>query len=199
MPDDEASELQRAMYWMDRDARAYSVWWPSWLGFSALLTVGQVALAVDAPGQVPSGDPTGIKNYRARMILGASMAGVGTLSVVLAAPPTWGGSAGLRRDLARGEISEAEALDIARSRLSRSAASERFARHLLNHFVGVAFNVVGSLVVALAMDSSDEAFVNLLGGVAISEAMIWTRPRAADIGVRLHGMGIQDDGSEGAR
>jgi hypothetical protein len=193
MPDSEASELQRVMYWMERDARAYRVWWPGWLGFSALLTGAQVVLAIDAPNQVPSGDLAAIKSYRGRMIVGASMAAVGTLSIALAAPPTWG-VRGLRRDLALGEISEAEALAIATSRLTRSARSERAAREFFAHFLGVAFNVAGSLVVALALDSSDEAFVNLLAGVAISEAMIWTRPRAADIAVHRYRVGVDPAG-----
>ncbi|MCB9688399.1 MAG: hypothetical protein H6735_25390 [Alphaproteobacteria bacterium] len=134
-------------------------WWWTWVGTFGALTVGQGVLAATAS------DP----DLRAVDLIGAASSGIGVANLLVSPYPGRHARADLR---AIGD-DDAALLDL----FERTAAAERFQTGWLAHVGGLVVSAAPAALIWVVYDQPETAALNLVGGVALSEAQILTSPR----------------------
>ncbi|MCA9492213.1 MAG: hypothetical protein KC621_19910 [Myxococcales bacterium] len=134
-------------------------WWWTWVGTFGALTVGQGVLAATTT------DP----DVRVVDLIGAASSGIGVANLLVSPYP----GRHARADLASIGDDEAALLDL----FERTAQAERFQTGWLAHAGGLVVSAAPAVLIWAVYDQPETATLNLVGGVALSEAQILTSPR----------------------
>jgi hypothetical protein len=163
----------------ERGKTTARLWWYGWYFGYMALTVGQAAVAVAVKD----------RGQQVDRAVGAAFSSLGVLGIgITDFPPRYAraalqslpaGTSGERRR----KLAHAERL------LADSAKAEAGGRSWVAHVAGVGVTVVNSLVLALAYKRIASSLLTLGGGVAITEAQIFTRPTAAIDDLRAYRQG----------
>lgn len=176
-------EITRRLGFIERHLEAGTVaadrWWYGWYGGWTALTVGEVVFAIAAPS----------RGFRVDSAVGAVSCSLGVIPLGLFpfVPRTAAASLravpGVTREEKRRKLATAERL------LRTSAETEALGRSWLPHTLGIGVSVAAGLILALGYQRPVTGTINILAGIALTEAQIFTQPTAA-IGVwRAYGLG----------
>jgi len=181
--DEVGNELERITVLLDREQAPARRWWWGWFGAFGGLTVGQGLIAATSKDL----------DVRTAMTIGAagSLLGVGNM-LINPYPARHGASAlrGLPTDTPQERLA---ALQTANALFERTAHTEAAYFAWIAHAGGIAVSAASFGVLWFQYDLRQDAVVNLVGGLAITEAQIFTAPR------RVHRAWKDDEGHAVAR
>jgi hypothetical protein len=154
---------------IDRGTGRANLWWYGWYGGYTALTLGQAIGAV----------ATTNRGTRVDLAFGAVASSLGVVPLGILGFPPGTASATLRAmpeatpEERRRKLARAERL------LEASAGSEAFGRSWVAHAAGGVIGLASFFALTFGYKRLGAGILNLVGGVAITEAQIFTGPTAA--------------------
>ena len=148
---------------------ASSLWWNGWVGGFAVATAGQTVLALTLND----------RGWRIDNAVGAASSGLGLIGTLLEPRTPITAAADLRVMEASTPKERALRLQRAEALLLRSAQEEIDGRSWFPHVAGAATTVAASAVLWYGYDRYESGWINIIGGVLVTELQIATRPTAA--------------------
>jgi hypothetical protein len=173
---------------LTRATPAANLWWHGWYFGYMLITVGQAGVAL----------ATTSKGLRTDSAVGAAFATLGVVGLGVFDFPPRHAAATLRAVSGATPAERRRKLARAERLLAASARNEVVGRSWIPHVAGVVVTGTSSLVQAFVYKRAMSSVVTLLGGVAITEAQIFTRPTAAIDDWRAYRQGAWAGGAPAA-
>lgn len=149
---------------LDSQVTRGKLWMGLWGGAYGLLTVGQMGVT----GYVG-------EEQKKDLYVGSAAALVGTLTVLLASPKVIAGTEALEKELATAK-DVCEQVALAERTVHTLAEDQRVAKKPVAHIGNVIFNIGLGLIVGLGFGHWTAAIINTLVGIAVGEALIFSRP-----------------------
>jgi hypothetical protein len=176
-------EITRRLGFIERHLESGTVaadrWWYGWYAGWTALTAGEVVFALAATD----------RGFRVDSAVGAVSCSLGVipLGFLPFVPRTAAASLravpGVTREERRRKLAVAERL------LRTSAETEALGRSWLTHTLGISVSVAAGLILALGYKRPVTGTINIVTGVALTEAQIFTQPTAAITAWRAYGLG----------
>lgn len=154
---------------LERGEGTSSLWWNGWVGGFAVATAGQTVLALTLKD----------RGWRIDNAVGAASSGLGLIGTLL--EPRTPITAAAELDAMDASTPRARALRLqkAEALLLQAAQEEIDGRSWFPHVAGAATTVAASAVLWYGYERYESGWLNIIGGVLVTELQIATRPTAA--------------------
>ena len=154
---------------LERGTVAADRWWYGWYTGWTTLTTGEVVFAIAAKD----------RGFRVDSAVGAASCSLGVIPLAFAPFVPRTAAASLRTLPGDTPEQRRRKLTVGEDLLRRSAARESLGRSWVTHALGITVSVAAGLILALGYKRPVTGTINIVTGIALTEAQIFTQPTAA--------------------
>jgi hypothetical protein len=177
------AEITRRLSFIERNLESGTAaadrWWYGWYAGWTALTAGEVVFALAATD----------RGFRVDSAVGAVSCSLGVIPLGFFPFVPRTAAASLRTLPATTPEERRRKLAAGERLLRTSAETEALGRSWINHTLGIGVSIAAGLVLALGYQRPVTGTINVITGVALTEAQIFTQPTAAISAWRAYGLG----------